>query len=327
MSHYSNGDKSYYNRRGYTPRRFRSLVKESQRLREANPTEKVNESTNNDPLVRETRRLASVTHQLVIWTGVIAAIGALSFTAALLQWDALRRTDEKAGETITALRDQGTIMQGQWAAMQTTSDLTRESNQISREAFTSVQRAYVIVDDIIITRRDWGEGSPAWSFYPHIRNIGNTQTRNMRAQSSSGDADDQYGPPDPADMFINLYSTETEMKEALYRFYPILAPHSDYKISPSYGAGGNYNTMTKAAAGHVYTVSFGVIYYNDVFPNTPEYITKWCFLMRPIKDAKGDPDVIAFQCPYWNCADDECKDDKARYENRRARESKRLKKP
>ena len=51
--------------------------------------------------VRETRRLAEVTRQLVNWTRVIAAIAVLAFAASLLQWEAMRgqlRKMRKAGE-------------------------------------------------------------------------------------------------------------------------------------------------------------------------------------------------------------------------------------
>jgi hypothetical protein len=83
VAHQGDGDNGKYNRRGYIPRRFRSLVKESL-------TKGDNASSQDDALVREARRLSAVTHQLVVWTGVIAGIGILAFSASLLQWDAMR---------------------------------------------------------------------------------------------------------------------------------------------------------------------------------------------------------------------------------------------
>jgi len=52
-----------------------------------------------EPLVRATKRLVAATK-------VLAVVGALGFGAALLQWLALRSTDEKVSQEVTALQGQ-----------------------------------------------------------------------------------------------------------------------------------------------------------------------------------------------------------------------------
>jgi hypothetical protein len=90
VPHDHDRDQPNYYRAGYFPRRFVSLAKEIQRKPKGTPTQKDNEAADDAPLVVETRRLAGVTRQLVIWTCVIAGVGVLAFFASLLQWDAMR---------------------------------------------------------------------------------------------------------------------------------------------------------------------------------------------------------------------------------------------
>ncbi|HEV2099181.1 MAG TPA: hypothetical protein VGR45_09675 [Stellaceae bacterium] len=65
------------------PQRFISLVEQLHRQIQQRHTDAHHEEPHEAPLVRETRRLYWV-------TGVLAFIGACSFGAALLQWDAMR---------------------------------------------------------------------------------------------------------------------------------------------------------------------------------------------------------------------------------------------
>jgi hypothetical protein len=55
----------------------------------------------------------------------------------------------------------------------------------------------------------------------------------------------------------------------------------------------------------------GVIRYHDIFPETPEHLTKFCYFVRA--DRADDKGKRRIGTPYWsqcgghtNCADDEC---------------------
>ena len=58
----------------------------------------------------------------------------------------------------------------------------------------------------------------------------------------------------------------------------------------------------------------GTIYYNDIFPGSPRHITKFCYLIRATTNSEGNPAPEWYPCRHWNCMDDECKEDKKRYE-------------
>src|SRR5216683_7579573 len=66
---------------------------------------------------------------------------------------------------------------------------SQAANEISRESFVSVQRAYVIVDDVKIVRAaDKGPNEPSWFFFPNIRNVGNTQTSELQIRAIGGES-------------------------------------------------------------------------------------------------------------------------------------------
>jgi hypothetical protein len=55
---------------------------------------------------------------------------------------------------------------------------------------------------------------------------------------------------------------------------------------------------------------FGLIYYDDIFPNSKHHITKFCYQIGAnLSDKKEIVCNYGF-CAHWNCADDECEDDK-----------------
>jgi hypothetical protein len=55
---------------------------------------------------------------------------------------------------------------------------------------------------------------------------------------------------------------------------------------------------------------FGIFYYNDVFPHTDQHVTKFCYQLGANMSEKGEI-VSSFSfCAHWNCADEECDEDK-----------------
>ena len=58
---------------------------------------------------------------------------------------------------------------------------------------------------------------------------------------------------------------------------------------------------------------YGEIRYNDVFPDTLLHVTKFCFKIALISTPPDRVGAIDL-CSHWNCADEECHADKARYD-------------
>lgn len=201
----------------------------------------------------------------------------------------------------------------QWSAM-------TQSNAINREAFTSVQRAFVTVASFDTPiRLSEVPGKPTeqfktWWFIPNVKNSGNTPTKNMKysigatcpAELTWGMAggmsvacdftrDDLL---DPVDVFKRNPKQEP--------FAAILGPQSSIELG---GVGINENSLRAIMKGFKMYV-FGLIYYNDIFPETAKHVTKFCYQIGANLSDKGEIVSSFGFCAHWNCADDECADDR-----------------
>jgi hypothetical protein len=108
---------------------------------------------------------------------------------------------------------------------------------------------------------------------------------------------------DPADIFN---SPTTKDKEAA----AILGPQSGIALG---GIGITEASIQAVLKGYKMFV-FGIIYYNDIFPRTKSHITKFCYQVGANLSDKNEI-VSSFSfCDHWNCADDECKDDRKAWE-------------
>jgi hypothetical protein len=202
----------------------------------------------------------------------------------------------------------------QWSAMV-------ESNSISREAFTSVQRAFITVSSFDTpVRLSDAPGQPNkqvkyWWFIPNIKNSGNTPTKNMKyfigancprelniavvkhmAVACDFTRQDII---DPVDLFNN--PTFKDKEDAA-----ILGPQSAIAL----GGIGITEASIQAIAKGFNLFIFGVISYNDIFPHTKKHITKFCYQAGANLSEKSEIVSTFGFCAHWNCADDECDDDR-----------------
>ena len=195
---------------------------------------------------------------------------------------------------------------GIWALITASNDAAHQTGVV-RESFTAIQRAFVTVTDVSIdTFRHQipnETGDLFWRFIPTIENSGTTPTKNMKWTTSG-----VVGGPieDFNKLGIDIEALVKDNKNA-WR-YGILGPRA--KMNFTYSADHlelheSWNCqLAKNAASHVWQ---GVIRYNDIFPDTEEHVTKFCYVIR-ISDAGGTQTPHLQQCyGHKNCADDECK--------------------
>lgn len=192
----------------------------------------------------------------------------------------------------------------------------QEQASATRESFAAVQRAFVTAkqlgsDDRLMPTNQF--------FYVILENSGNTPTRNLEVyvedqfdlkEVNSPPADDRIRPPfaptDPVAYF-----------EARKREWPpqpiVIGPKGLAQINIGGPTKNHLDNMAKNRAdGYV----FGVAYYDDVFTGSKRHISKFCFVIQPVKD--NDTTRVGYGlCQHWNCADEECDTDKHRYEARR----------
>jgi hypothetical protein len=210
--------------------------------------------------------------------------------------------------------------------------LTRASNAISKEAFTAVQRAFIVVDQLgsaDVYKMDGTTKTFAGEyFFPLIQNSGNTPATIIRAVlitphsrmygSDISDANWRKqnfasfkvrAPVDPASLLDSgSESTVTHIQNA------VLGPKG--MIQPIEGQGSDtifLNDAFRANRGSFGPYFFGAIEYFDIF--NVKHIEKYCFSTNNAMIAGGTgTHVNPIRCSHWNCADKQCDADKEDYD-------------
>ncbi|WP_316216260.1 hypothetical protein [Bradyrhizobium sp. SZCCHNR3003] len=250
------------------------------------------------------------THEtgVFIATIVIAGAAVLSFVTSLVQ---------------------AFIFQEQLSAM-------KRADETTRESFTSVQRAFVVVTDFSQSQETIGD-MKGWRVTPLITNIGNTSTTNFEfievTSSNSLQIETNYewsrehhkevclarmigNPADPDAFFaakprrplgaVNLQINRANIGPKEFT-KPILTTDNDRFVS--------YDLFKAALNKGISPFFYGEIRYNDIFPGTKKHVTKYCYGLFGIRGDNppvGSP--VFARCSHWNCTDEECVDDRKRFE-------------
>jgi hypothetical protein len=203
----------------------------------------------------------------------------------------------------------------------------------TRESFTAVQRAFIVVSGMKTeTKRDVeGKTTSGFTFAPIIRNSGNTPTKDMEfvfidpigemmmIMRRNQPIPHESNPADP-ETFLGYKGEEISVGHYL------LGPHDD--LPPLVrDVTIDSKTFDDIISGRVGRFFYGAVRYYDVFEHTPQHITKYCFTINNFKIGPGGfematrsitaPGVTPYYaiCGHWNCSDDECDGDKRRYES------------
>ena len=180
---------------------------------------------------------------------------------------------------------------------------------LTKEALITDKRPFVFARDIM----HYWEFNPiskqySWRFRPVWENTGSTPTRNARIYTD-----------------CELRSTRIEKG---FDFTKIRYPNGRGHFGPKYSAPGGLAPQPPTAAispqdiidiqeGRKFLYFWGWIKYFDVFPGTPEHITRFCWQITPVGDpfayvpakTTNDRESLNFPCirhDEGSCADDEC---------------------
>jgi hypothetical protein len=198
----------------------------------------------------------------------------------------------------------------------------------SRESFTAVQRAFIVVDEL---RQEavMGEGDQriGWRFTPTIQNSGNTpaigvsivaltpnnhweidaarRDRTLRTRAWQLDS-----PGDPDEV---LSPTEMGGINEAFIANTDLGPHGNiYPIPTIEDIFPNSFDVNLRGLGVFY---YGSVHYKDVFDG--QHVTKYCFALGTSTASIGHsniPKTSPARCRHWNCADtQDCERDKQEY--------------
>ncbi len=263
---------TYGYRSGQHHARLVALICKLQRYHNHTEPAQNNQNAKEDALARYTWRL-------VIATSVIAFVGVLTFGAALLQWDAMRHTDEATHIAATA---------------------AKKSADVAREALVSTNRAFISPKFIsaISHRFDDAKDKYWYSIIPMWENSGNTPTRDMTIYVNSYF---EFTPMPPDFLFPPFISGEK---------IPIFA-------EPKATFGGSFidktgDELAEVKAGTKFFYMWGEARYRDIFVDTTEHITRFAYQVTVLGDPTKAPSpdnviqMTTIILPRHNCADEEC---------------------
>jgi hypothetical protein len=201
------------------------------------------------------------------------------------------------------------------------------ANKLNQESFASVQRAFITVTELSISAEytQNPRGFFGWSFKPIIENSGATPTQNLRivplaATFTTAQIFDFNGKPIPRPG-IELPAEPSDPDEAFIRHESpirmLVGPHTKVTLptTPDPRLAIPNGSIGWIVDGFASVFVFGSIHYFDVFENTPERVTRYCFRIDAKREAvTGDKEPTFSFCRFWNCADAECRADKTDYQ-------------
>jgi hypothetical protein len=202
-------------------------------------------------------------------------------------------------------------------------------------------RAIVFAREVRVEKKDGSiPGEPGkfeayWWFSPVIENGGGTSTKGMRITPQAvfdpsrpeievklplgfGLSGKQVidvshvssfsGPPDPETVLIANEELERQRKPSSV-IRTILGPHVSQAIA-GFGVPIEETRRRLKEGGRWFIL--GAVHYNDRFSNT-DRLSKYCFGIGFEITAADELNPATSPCPHWNCADEECENDKTAY--------------
>ncbi len=238
-------------------------------------------------LVYLTGALSAVTFVLALYTGKLYRA-----TVALGK-DAKTTSDRQAGEMQETLR-----------IARESSKASRDAADVARDAMVAGERAFVFAIGI---KAFWTKDNQTdlyhWKFRPQWQNSGDTPTKNMTMYTDCMLLDGELP------MGFNFDGRVPFIGKALIppKILILGGIAPAVQISPE--------DIIQVQAGKKFLYLWGWARYFDVFPETPQHITRFCWGITPVGDPMtylpkpGLPDSLYFESYHHNegnCADDEC---------------------
>jgi hypothetical protein len=301
------------------------------------------------------RRIADWTQRLALVTAALVFVGFCQIGAALLQWDAMNgQLKEMRGSAATAdALDNATNSLADAAANEAQADnslavstsdevgalsnsvkaaqqlanaavvqagAASSSAQTAHDALTTVQRAFIVVNEMKQTASEKGNFFVA----PVIENGGNTPafiTEYIALSPKSvilgkdGGQDRKTvdwavaAPSDPAD-YLGLALDRILIAGRGKNI--TLGPKASLVPAEGEGSGDITGQDAMSQAGQTGRFFYGAIRYTDVF--RASHITKYCFRIDRARVVGGSSELLdPSRCNHWNCTDKQCDEDKKDY--------------
>jgi hypothetical protein len=183
---------------------------------------------------------------------------------------------------------------------------TRKQAELTREALIADKRAFVFATGIYSLWELSPIGEYNWRFRPIWQNSGDTPTKNMTMHTSC----DLRNTPLPTGFDFDQGTTRT----GTGLLGPRATSMGGLAPTPPIAAVTSQN-LWDVQQGRQFLYLWGWVRYFDVFPNTKQHITRFCWMVMPVGDpftyVPNDPQhTLRFDNIHHtegNCADDECR--------------------
>jgi hypothetical protein len=196
----------------------------------------------------------------------------------------------------------------------------RDQAKAIRESFIAIQRAYLSIDEPTITPVPDPSGNgktETWAIKTVVRNRGPTPADAMIKSFVGGINRDScpvlyqaYAPMDPDSAVAYVRRARVPANG----YYPVGA--GDKANEDHIGFGPYNGSAMWNMQGIERDYFFGSVHYRDVFSDTPEHVTKFCFVLHA-RRSSATSDIEFYNagfCAFWNCSDEECEADKADFD-------------
>ena len=169
---------------------------------------------------------------------------------------------------------------------------------IAEKTLIPAERAYMFIQRIEATwNKNLTSGEINWTFDAVWQNVGKTPTRNLQLYTR---------------IFVEEFDIPATFPFSVEGDLPITiaGPGSIIQGSP---VGRSAADIASSQAGELFIYIWGWARYRDVFENTPEHVTKFCWRLNLIGDSyrRPDPETNPIQTKWphharHNCADEDC---------------------
>jgi hypothetical protein len=195
------------------------------------------------------------------------------------------------------------------------------ANNANKQNATT-NRAFVTSNEVDIQEERKDGVVVGWMFRPIVVNTGNTPTNDLEYYATG-----TWGAWKPTDILAPTYpiGENPALLDPEQGYYnnignPSLPqshlPHLVLGAHASAKMGWVELTTQQIAAraqGKLGAYIGAIIHYRDQIDPTIEHVTKFCYMIRTDSLIGDAVKPVYDLCDYWNCIDDECKNDKRRY--------------
>jgi hypothetical protein len=184
-----------------------------------------------------------------------------------------------------------------------------EANRINQDSYQSTQRAFITTSKVEFIPRGENGQITGWMFHVVVKNSGNTPT--VHFQSAPNAVSSPLTPDDPEIRYerIATQSAQIPLEQRRRMVRAVIGPRDEIIHGE---IGMPLHLLQADIANRISLHLTAAIHYEDIFHK--KHVTKYCYVIGLNTEPDGILKPSYGMCGHWNCADDECIDDRKEYD-------------